>query len=206
MGETPRRALAALGLTLMLGTTAVAAPPEVRRYVPPNTPGQAGQVDLKLMVDPPALVGPGVNLVVQNGVLSGELQGHAINVNVGGTRAEGTGPVGKVSLEWTRDSNGTLAMRGVWNNHKVDLAFGSRSINGRLMQSVTPTGPGVKSCHFDINAVAKGANLSGLVECLGYSEPVRYSIQPVAEADLTSPEVALLLVAFFESPTSFAVR
>jgi hypothetical protein len=87
----------------------------------------------------------------------------------------------------------------------VNLDFGPRSITGRLMQSVTPTGEGVKSCRFDINQT-KGPNVSGLVECLGYGEPLRYSIQPAVNADLNSPEVALLLVAFFESPTSFAVR
>jgi hypothetical protein len=54
--------------------------------------------------------------------------------------------------------------------------------------------------------VAKNSNLTGLAECLGYSEPVRYSIQPAMNAELNNPEVALLLVAFFESPTSFAVR
>src|SRR5206468_9178526 len=127
----------ALGGWLVLATAAVAAPPDTRRFIPPNTPGQAGHVDLALKADPPGLVGPGVSLVVQDGVLSGDLQGHAVNVNVGGTRAEGTGPGGKVSLEWTRGSDGTLAVRGVWNDHKVSLDFGPRSITGHVMQSVT---------------------------------------------------------------------
>jgi hypothetical protein len=197
----------AIGLGLMLATaTAGAAPRDTRRFIPPNTPGQAGHVDLKLMSDPPGLVGPGVSLVVEDGVLSGDVQGHPVSVNIGGTHAEGTGPAGKVSLEWTRGSDGTLAVSGLWNNHKVNLDFGARSITGKLMTSVTPTGAAVKSCRFDINEVAKGANLTGLSECLGYSEPVRYSIQPATNADLTSPEVALLLIAFFESPTSFPVR
>jgi hypothetical protein len=127
-------------------------------------------------------------------------------VNINGTHAEGTGAGGKISLDWTSDSDGTLSVTGVWNNHKVNLAFGARSITGRVLQSVTPTGDAVKSCRFDINEVAKGSNLTGLSECLGYSEPVRYSIQPALNAELTNPEVALLLIAFFESPTSFAVR
>jgi hypothetical protein len=202
MGKTWIEIAGAAILSLALGSAAGADP---RRFIPPNTPGQAGQVDLKLMMDPPGLVGPGVNLVVQDGVLSGEVQGHAVSVDVGGTRAEGTAPGGKVSVEWSRGRDGTLAMRGVWNDHKVNLDFGSSSITGRLIQSVTPTGDGVKSCRFDINQT-KGANLSGLSECLGYSEPVRYSIQPAARAELNTPEVALLLIAFFESPTSFLVR
>jgi hypothetical protein len=202
MGKTSMTTVGAALLALALGSTAGADP---RRFIPPYTPGQAGQVDLKLMAEPPGLVGPGVNLVVQDGVLSGELQGHAVNVNVGGSRAQGTGPGGKVDLAWSRRSDGTLEMRGVWNDHKVNLDFRDNGITGRLMQSVTPTGDGVKSCRFDINQ-KKGANLGGLSECLGYSEPVRYSIQPAAKAELNSPEVALLLIAFFESPTSFVVR
>jgi hypothetical protein len=202
MGKTWIRTVGAAILSLALGSAAGADP---RRFIPPNTTGQLGHVDLRLVADPPGLVGPGVNLVVQDGVLSGELQGHAVNVNVGGSRAEGTAPGGKVSLEWTKDAAGTLAVRGVWNDHKVNLDFRANSITGRLMQSVTPTGDGVKSCRFHINQ-EKGANLSGLSECLGYSEPVRYSIQPAAQAELNNPEVALLLIAFFESPTSFQVR
>jgi hypothetical protein len=204
MRKTLIQTLAA-AMLLALTTAAGAAPRDSRRFIPPNTPGQAGHVDLKLNTDPPGLVGPGVKLVVQDGVLSGEVQGHAVSVNVGGTHAEGTGPSGKVSVDWSRGADGTLAMRGVWNDHKVNLDFKPRGITGRLMQSVTPTGDGVKSCRFDINQT-KGPNVSGLSECLGYSEPVRYSIQPTANADLNSPEVALMLVAFFESPTSFAVR
>jgi hypothetical protein len=199
------RAGAMIGLILAMATGAAAAPKEARRFIPPNTPGQAGQIDLKLKSDPPGLVGPGVNLVVQDGVLKGDLQGHAVSVNLGAARAEGSGPGGRVAVEWSRGSDGKLAVRGIWNDHKVNLDFGPRSITGRLMQSVTPTGEGVKSCRFDINQT-KGPNVSGLVECLGYGEPLRYSIQPAVNADLNSPEVALLLVAFFESPTSFAVR
>ena len=167
---------------------------------------KADRIRVKLMDDPPGLVGPGVSLVVQQGVLSGELQGRPVNVNITANHAEGTGPGGKVLLDWTTNSDGSLAMRGVWNDHKVNLDFGARGITGRLMQSTTPTGQGVKSCHFDINEIAKGATLSGLSECLGYSEPVRYSIQPARNAELNNPDVALLLVAFFESPVSFAVR
>jgi len=188
------------------GTVADGAPRDTRRFIPPNTPGQAGHVDLRLTADPPALVGPGVNLVVQGGQLTGELQGHGVNVGITGNHAEGSGPGGKVSLDWTHDSDGKLSVKGVWNDRKVNLEFGERSITGRLMVSVTPTGEGVKSCRFDIEAEAKGSNLNGLSECLGYSEPVRYSIQPASNAELTNPEVALLLIAFFESPTSFAVR
>ena len=147
-----------------------------------------------------------MNLVVQDGVMSGELQGHAVNVSIRGNHAEGTGPGGKVSVDWTSSSDGSLAVKGVWNDHKVNLDFGQRSITGRVMQSATPTGAGVKSCRFDIDQMAKGSNLSGLSECLGYSEPVRYSVQPALNAELTKPEVALLLLAFFESPTSFPVR
>jgi hypothetical protein len=184
------------------------APPaaDSRRFVPPNTPGQAGQNELHLKSDPPGLVGPGVDLVVNDGRLTGELQGHAVDVTMGGTHAEGTGPGGRVSLDWTRAAGGGLLVSGVWNAHKVNLLFSASSISGRLMQSVTPTGSGVKSCRFDINQVSKGATLSGLSECLGYSEPVRYSIQPASTSELTSPDVALLLIAFFESPASFAIR
>jgi hypothetical protein len=198
--------LAAGALVVGMSGPGAAAPRDTRRFIPPNMPGQAGQVDLSLKVDPPALVGPGVNLVVQDGVLSGELQGHAIKVTITGNHAEGTGPGGRVSLDWVSNSNGSLAVKGVWNDHKVDLAFAERGITGRLIQSVTPTGEGVKSCRFDINQVSKGSNLSGLSECLGYSEPVRYSVLPAMNAELTNPEVALLLIAFFESPSSFAVR
>lgn len=184
---------------------AVAAPPEPRRWIPPNTPGQSGSVDLKLMADPPALVGPGVNLTVQDGVLSGELQGHAFNATVTGNHAEGTGPAGKISLDWSTGGDGILAVKGLWNGKKVDLEFGESSITGRLMQSVTPTSTGIKSCRFDIES-KKGGNINGLSECLGYSEPVRYVIQPVASAELTNPAVAMLFIAFFSSPTSFPVR
>jgi hypothetical protein len=183
-----------------------AAPRDTRRFIPPNTPGQAGHVDLQLKADPPALVGPGVNLVVSQGQLTGELQGHGVNVGITGNHAEGNGPGGKISLDWTTTSDGRLSVKGVWNDHKVNLEFGEHSITGRLMQSVTPTGEGVKSCRFDIDGTAKNSNLNGLAECLGYSEPLRYSIQPAVNAELTNPEVALLLVAFFESPNSFAVR
>jgi len=200
-----------LGLMGALSIAAVAArsdaaPRDTRRFIPPNTPGQAGHVDLQLKADPPALVGPGVDLVVSQGQLTGELQGHAVNVVITGDHAEGTGPGGKISLDWTKGSDGKLAVKGVWNDHKVNLEFGEHSITGRLMQSVTPTSEGVKSCRFDIDAVAKNSNLTGLAECLGYSEPLRYSIQPAMNAELTNPEVALLLVALFESPNSFAVR
>jgi hypothetical protein len=195
-----------MAVAVALGSGAVgAAPRDTRRFIPPNTPGQSGQVDLSLKVDPPALVGPGVNLVVQDGVLRGELQGHAVDVQMSGQHAEGRGPGGRVSIDWTTAADGTLTCIGVWNDHKVNLDFGANSITGRLMQSVTPTGHGVKSCRFDIGA-ARGQNLGGLAECLGYDEPVRYSIQPAATASLTDPAVALLLIAFFESPTSFPVR
>jgi hypothetical protein len=197
---------AALGLVSLVAWAgaAVAAPRDSRRFIPPNTPGQAGQVDLRLEMDPPALVGPGVDLVVENGVLSGELQGHAVDVAFSGTHAEGTGPGGKVSLDWDTDADGGLRVTGVWNNHKVNLRFSSGGITGRLMQSDTPTGIGEKSCRFDINQMSKGGTLNGLSECLGYSEPLRYSVQPAANAELTNPAVALLLTAFFEAPTSFA--
>jgi hypothetical protein len=192
-------------LSIAVSSLAIAAAGETR-FIPPNTPGQAGHVDMRLMADPPALVGPGVNLVVQNGQLTGDLQGHALNVGITGDHAEGSGPNGKISVDWSRASDGTLAVKGVWNERKVNLQFGAASITGRLMQSVTPTGDAVKSCRLDINGVAKGSNLTGLSECLGYKDPVRYSIQPAMNADLTNPEVALLLVALFESPPSFPVR
>jgi hypothetical protein len=208
---------ATMGIEMMvLGAGAVAAAPpsgtgqmppaaDSRRFVPPNTPGQAGQNELRLKSDPPGLVGPGVDLVVNDGRLTGELQGHAVDVSISGGHAEGTGPGGRVSLDFGQSGDGLL-VSGVWNDHKVNLLFSASSISGRLMQSVTPTGSGVKSCRFDINQVSKGATLSGLSECLGYSEPVRYSIQPASTSELTSPDVALLLIAFFESPAGFAVR
>jgi hypothetical protein len=183
-----------------------AEPRDARRFIPPNTPGQAGQVELRLDVDPPALIGPGVTLVVDKGVLSGELQGHQVDVAISGTHAEGNGPGGKVALDWVSDSDGGLLLTGVWNNHKVHLRFSSDGITGRLMQSDTPTGRGEKSCRFDVNQVAKGGTLNGLAQCLGYSEPVRYYVQPAATAELNNPAIALLLTAFFESPTSFVVR
>jgi hypothetical protein len=185
---------------------AAAAPPEPRRWIPPNTPGQAGTVDLRLMADPPALIGPGVNLLVEDGALSGELQGHPFSATITGDHAEGSGPAGKVSLDFTRQNDGSLAVKGVWNGKKVDLEFGPRSINGRLLQSVTPTSTGIKSCRFDIEQAGRGSTINGLSECLGYSEPVRYVIQPAQNTELTNPEVALLLIAFFSSPTSFPVR
>lgn len=196
--------LAALLLSMVWVSAASAAPRDARRFIPPNTPGQAGQVDLRLEMDPPALIGPGVTLMVENGVLSGELQGHAVDVTMTGTHAEGSGPGGKVSLDWTTDTDGGLRVTGVWNAHKVNLRFSPNGITGRLMQSDTPTGVGEKSCRFDVNQVSKGAVLNGLAECLGYSEPLRYYVQPAATAELTNPAVALLLTAFFEAPTSFA--
>lgn len=199
------RVLTSMVLMGLLAAPLAAAPRDTRRFIPPNTPGQAGQVDLQLKSDPPALVGPGVDLVVSEGRLTGELQGHAVSVDIQGNHAEGTGPGGKISLDFSDGDGGTLAVKGVWNDHKVNLEFGPRNITGRLMQSVTPTGEGVKSCRFDIN-VAKDSNLTGLSECLGYSEPVRYTIQPAANAELNTREVAVLLIAFFESPNSFAVR
>jgi hypothetical protein len=199
------RAGVAMLLLLQVGV-AFAAPRDARRFIPPNTPGQAGQVDLRLDVDPPALIGPGVTLVVDGGVLSGDLQGHRVDVTIAGTHAEGAGPGGKVSLDWITDSDGGLLVDGVWNNHKVHLRFSTGGITGRLMQSDTPTGLGEKSCRFDVNQMAKGGTLNGLAQCLGYSEPVRYYVQPAATADLTNPAIALLLTAFFESPTSFVVR
>jgi hypothetical protein len=204
MGKTLMQALAVLALSTMAAPVG-AAPRDTRRFIPPHTPGQAGHVDLKLMADPPGLVGPGVSLAVQNGELSGDLHGRPVVVTITGNHAEGTAPGGKVSLDWTRQSDGSLAVTGVWNDHKVNLDFGARSITGRLMQSATPTGEGVKSCRFDIEAT-KGSTLNGLSECLGYTETVRYSIQPTMKAELNSPEVALLLIAFFESPPSFPVR
>jgi hypothetical protein len=199
------KAVLALLVVFPMGV-ALGAPDDARRFIPPNTPGQAGQVDLRLEVDPPALIGPGVNLMADEGTLSGELQGHKVDVTFGGTHAEGTGPGGRVSLDWNTDADGGLRLTGVWNNHKVDLRFSSGGITGRLMQSDTPTGVGEKSCRFDINQVSKGATLSGLSQCLGYSEPLRYSVQPASNAELTNPAIALLLTAFFESPTSFVVR
>jgi len=157
-------------------------------------------------MDPPALVGPGVELQVTEGVLSGQLQGHDYRVALTGSHAEGNGPAGKVSLDFTTASDGRLEVKGIWNGKKVDLAFGHRSISGKLLQSATPTAVGVKSCRFDIAETWKGSSLTGLSECLPESEPVRYSIQPATKAELTNPEVALLLVAFFSSPTSFPVR
>jgi hypothetical protein len=199
--------LAAAALTVGLVGSSGAAPRDPKRWIPPNAPGQAGQNDLKLTLDPPALKGPGVDLVVKNDVMSGTLQGHAISVTVSANHAEGTGPAGPITLDWTSDKNGSLLLKGSWSGHKVDLAFAPRGITGRLMQSVTPTGRAMKSCRLDVNQLAKGSNLSGLSECLGYdSEPVRYQISPVAEAELNSVPVALLLTAFFETPTSFPVR
>ena len=96
----------------------------------------------RLLDDPPALVGPGVNLVVQDGVLSGELQGHSFSATSARSHAEGNGPAGKVSLDWTIKSDGTLAVAGVWNGKNVDLEFGPASVTGRVTQSVTPTSIG----------------------------------------------------------------
>jgi hypothetical protein len=98
-----RRAMGKAGLAVALAIfvpgVALGAPGhDARRFIPPNTPGQAGQVDLQLKADPPALVGPGVNLVVEHGAMTGELQGHAVDVTLSGTHAEGTGPGGKVSI------------------------------------------------------------------------------------------------------------
>ena len=199
------KAIFACALVMVSLQVARAAPRDQRRFIPPNTPGQAGQNDLRLEVDPPALIGPGVNLIFEDGLLSGDLQGHRVDVAVSGTHAEGSGPGGRVSLDWHTDAGGGLRLDGVWNDHKVDLRFSRTGITGRLMQSDTPTGVGEKSCRFEVNQVARGGALNGLSECLGYSEPVRYYVQPAAEADLTNPAIALLLTAFFEAPTSFVV-
>jgi hypothetical protein len=146
----------------------------------------------------PALVGQGADLAINNGVLSGRLEGGAYHVTITPDQAVGSGPMGRVDVHIKRTPSGH-EMAGLWNGGKVHFFVGEDGARGELLKQISGEDRGYESCFYDIEKRGNGPGYTGLSECLG-AAPLRFEVRPQLSTELSEEQTAILLLAYFAAP------
>jgi hypothetical protein len=187
----------AVAASLGLGVTSSSAAQRARPMA--DTVPLKGTVVMQLLAEPePRLLGPGTDVAVHEGALSGLVQGGRYDVRISGGRAEGSGPRGAISVALDDQADGSLVVKGTWNGQPVDLAFEDGAVRGKLVHHVSGTAREVESCRVELDE-SRGARLTGLATCLGNQVPLQYTIEPGRGAALDRPEMALLMLAYLSA-------
>jgi hypothetical protein len=180
-----------------------------------------------LSVRPPHLNGPHFHFILKDGVLTGSIlsataPAGSVHVQIAEDGAEGYGPLGPVSMDYTVTPDSTVA-EGMWNGSRVHIVFRRDSIKGTIADNsdslargdpansmrvrgvpmtVSPMSPmaGNSSCEYFLTDVAPDGSLTGGSICSGMPQPTRLEVPQAAEKWLTHHELVTLLVAVLSAP------
>jgi hypothetical protein len=186
-----------------------------------------------LTIRPPHLNGQLFHLLLKNSVLTGAVSGGTapggvMRVSIKEDGAEGYGPLGPVSLDYTSDEISTTA-EGTWNGGRVHLVFTQESLKGTVATnsffysksnpvsdaSIEMRRPGRfnaatadmidplpmdMSCEYTLDQVGSDGGLNGNSICAGMPQPTRLEVPKVAQAWMTRSELVTVLVAVLSSP------
>ena len=147
---------------------------------------------------PARLVGDDAGLTLENGWLTGRLEGGAYRVQVTADHARGVGPLGAVDVRIQRVAGG-FDVAGKWNGGDLHLVVRRDDIRGTALKQISDEQRGYQSCHYDIHRRAGSPRYTGLAECLG-ENPIRVDLQPTASNALGDEQSAILLVAYLAAP------
>jgi len=186
-----------------------------------------------LTIRPPHLNGQQFHLQLKNSVLTGAISGGdapggVLRVSIKEDGAEGYGPLGPVSLDFSSDEVSTTA-EGMWNGGRVHLVFTQDSLKGTVttnsffssksnpaddhnmdMRRMGSFGqrsadlmdplPIDVSCEYFLDHLSSDGALKGGSTCSGMPQPTRLEVPKVAQAWLTRAELVTILVAVLSSP------
>ena len=186
-----------------------------------------------LTIRPPHLSGPLFHLMLKNSVLTGAVSGGTapsgvLRVSITPEGAEGFGPLGPVSLDFSTDEATTL-VEGTWNGGRVHLKFSRDSLHGtvaansfffsksnssgmtgteafrnprlygRAADQIDPL-PSDQSCEYYLDQLSPDGALNGGSTCSGMPQQTRLEVPAIARAWLTHSELVTILVAVLSAP------
>ena len=186
-----------------------------------------------LTIRPPHLSGQQFHMVLKNSVLTGAVSGGAapagtLRVSIEKDGAQGFGPLGPVSLDYSIDEASTI-VEGTWNGGRVHLVFAKDSIKGTVASNsfffsksnasglagnegfrnprlrgrsadiIDPL-PSDVSCEYYLDSVTPDGALNGGSTCAGMPQQTRLEVPSVARAWMTHAELVTVLVAVLSSP------
>jgi hypothetical protein len=186
-----------------------------------------------LTIRPPHLSGQLFHLVLKNSVLTGAVSGGTapagtLRVSIDKDGAQGFGPLGPVSLDYSIDEASTI-VEGTWNGGRVHLVFAKDSIKGTVASNsfffsksnasgiagsegfrnprlrgrsadiIDPL-PSDVSCEYYLDSVTPDGALNGGSTCAGMPQQTRLEVPSVARAWMTHAELVTVLVAVLSSP------
>ncbi len=187
-----------------------------------------------LTIRPPHLSGPQFHLLLKNSVLTGAVSGGTapagtLRVNIKPDGAEGFGPLGPVSLDFSSDESSTTA-EGTWNGGRVHLVFSRDSLRGtvasnsffysksnaggtsgagtlntrlrsfgRAADQIDPL-PSDVSCEYYLDQLSTDGALNGGSTCAGMPQQTRLEVPRIAQAWMTRAELVTVLIAVLSSP------
>ena len=188
-----------------------------------------------ITIRPPHLNGPQFHFVLKNGRLTGSVSGGTapagtLHVNIKEDGAEGYGPLGPVSLDYTIAELSTV-VEGTWNGGRVHLVFAQDSLKGTVANNslfysktnpVEANGmdmfrgrpgrpaisaadmidplPADQSCEYFLDKLGTDGALTGGSTCAGMPQATRLEVPRIAQAWLTRAELVTVLVAVLASP------
>jgi hypothetical protein len=199
-------AVAASATALLLAGAARAQSNRIDDVVPPPS-GDIGAGDLgtqrelsgaEIRLDPPRLVGEATDLRVENGHLTGTIEGRGYSADVTSDRVVGKGPIGKIDLAVTTQA-GEVHFDGTWNGQPLHTVVTKDGVRGHVRRMARPGSVAVQSCELKIDR-PKGNVINGLGQCLGGTEPLRFSVKTPGPMTLVNPDAALLLTAYLAGP------
>jgi hypothetical protein len=149
--------------------------------------------------DLPRIIGPTVELRLQDGVLRGFMASRAMDVAMRPGDATGSGPSGPVNLTIT-DRDGKVEVHGLWNGAPAHLSLAPTSLRASLV--VRPGRPGGQevSCGYQLDRLEASGALVGWSACGGMPQETRLEVDPRLRQRLARHELAVFLIAALAAP------
>ena len=158
-----------------------------------------GSAWASLLLAPPSITGPNVQLTLKGGELKGMLDGGSVGLTIEDTRVTGFGPSGPVNMEIVRDRE-TLKVDGMWNGGPVHLSFGLDGVRGSVIRRGTRLASVDHSCAYTLTKFDKnGTAVTGSSICSGMPQNTTLEIDPRVQTMLRPAEMGTLLVALLSA-------
>ena len=153
-----------------------------------------------LTVKPPHVVGPRGNLNLQDGVISGRIDGRTLRLEVDENSVQGIGPMGQVAVE-VSESPTQWEASGMWNGSRVRLEVSDEGIQGTIAVHNGGTVARVQNCQYKLNRVdpASGARIGSSI-CNGMPAQTRMEVPAAASRYLTRTELMVVLMTLISVP------
>jgi hypothetical protein len=148
---------------------------------------------------PARLIGEDASLTIDHGVLGGRLDGGQYDVRITPDAAKGSGPMGPIDVQIKRVAS-AYDVSGLWNGGHLHFRVSESGAEGNVLKQISADDRGYQSCHYEIERLRSTSGYTGLSECLGAAEPLRFEIRPRRAADMTDEQNVILLVAYFAAP------